>query len=442
MLDSLGTVLADDAGCEASTTVLLGIKGFAALAVPQGMTDLGDGFNDRLNVFMDGLGRGLRSDTQRARFAEYVIGLLSDAERKSLEPLAARLCPDPGRVDAAHQALHYFVCEAPWNDRQVRRTATGWALWAATSAGAVRRTIVDDTGLLKQGTESVGVARQYTGSAGKITNCQVAPTLVVTTDHDVVPVDIALYLPEGWTNDPARLNKVHVPSTVQFRTKAELAMDMLRAARADGVPLGEVVHADADYGRSREFRDMIHEELGLRYVVGVHGTQRVWDTEGVWCAPIAVDELAAMMAPEEFRRVTWRKDTNGDPLSGRFAARRVYAADGSEPPTEATRAEWLIIEWRDGEEHPARFYLATLPADWTLRQLVQELKERWRTERFNEDLKGELGFDHFEGRSWVGWHHHMSVVFACYALLVAERIVAFPPSAPCTPRANADRCTA
>jgi SRSO17 transposase len=386
------------------------------------------GFDGRLDVFIDVVGQGLRSETQRAAFTRYAVGLLSPLERKSIEPIAARTRPDD--ADAEHQRLLYFVADAPWSDRVVRRASAAWALHAATTRGPVQTTIIDDTGMLKQGTHSVGVARQYTGSAGKITNCQVAVTLAVATDHDTVPLDVALYLPDAWANDPAQRAAGKVPDDVAFQTKPQLALAMLAAARRDHVPLGEVVLADADYGRCRAFRDGV-TALGLAYAVGVQSTQRIWDATGLMTAPMTVAEVASWLQPRQFRRLTWRDGRDGRPLSARFAFLRVYAAHGDAEPTRADRTEWLIVEWRDGEDEPVHFYLSTLPRRRRKRAIVRTLKERYRTEKMNEELKGEVGFDHYEGRFWRGWHHHVSAALACYALLVAERIVAFPPCAVC-----------
>jgi len=390
--------------------------------------EVASGFNERLDVFIDVVGQGLRSDTQRAAFTRYAVGLLSPLERKSLEPIAARACPDA--PDAEHQRLLYFVADAPWNDRVVRRGGAAWSLWAATSRSPVRTTIIDDTGMLKKGTHSVGVARQYTGSAGKITNCQVAVTLAVATDYDTVPLDVALYLPDAWANDPAQRAAGKIPDDVIFQTKPQLALTLLTAAHADHVPLGDVLLADADYGRCSAFRDGV-TELGLAYAVGIQSTQRVWDAAGVMTEPMTVAEVASWLQPRQFHRLTWREGRDGRALSARFAFVRVYAAHGDTEPTRTNRTEWLILEWRDGEEQPEHFYLSTLPRRMRKKEIIRLLKERYRTEKMNEELKGEVGFDHFEGRCWRGWHHHVSTALCCYALLVAERIVAFPPCAVC-----------
>jgi SRSO17 transposase len=401
------------------------------------MDGLAPGFEARLDVFLDHVGAALRSDTQRAAFARYTVGLLSEADRKSVEPLAACSCPD--QPHAEHKRLLYLLSRAPWNDCAVRRHAAVWALWGATTAGPVRVSIIDDTGMLKRGRCSVGVARQYTGSAGKVTNCQVAVTLCVATDHDTIPLDVSLYLPQEWAADADRRRAARVPDAVTFQTKPELALAMLQAAHADGVPLGQVLLADADYGRSTRFRAGV-TALGLEYGVGVHCTQRVWDAAGVWTEPMTAAAYAANLSPRHFRRLAWRTGSDGATLSSRFAFLRVVVTEeGREPQRGRDPSQWLIIEWRDGDEAPEHFYLSTLSAALPKARLVRILKERWRTERMNEDLKGEVGFDHFEGRSWPGWHHHVSAALACYALLVGERCVAFPPSTPRPSAPDADR---
>jgi SRSO17 transposase len=365
------------------------------------------------------LGAGLRSETQRAAFGRYAAGLLSDLERKSIEPIAARSRPDA--PDAEHQALLYFVNEAPWRDQPVRRSAALWALWPATVHSPVRCAIIDDTGLLKQGNHSVGVTRQYTGSAGKVTNCQVAVSLTVATEQVAMPVDMTLYLPWEWTVDEGRREKARIPHEVEYQPKWRLALNLLREAHTDGVPLGDVVLADADYGRTRAFRQGIRD-LGLHYGVGVHGTQKVIHAGKAKTA----QQLARSIATRRYQRIEWREGTRGA-LSARFAFRRVQVSDLPGVAHSKGPEVWLIIEWRDDETRPSRFYLSTREAGVSRVALIRELKHRWHTERVYEDIKGELGFDHYEGRSWVGWHHHVSVVICCYALLAAERLLAFPP---------------
>ncbi|MFO0646565.1 MAG: IS701 family transposase [Polyangiales bacterium] len=387
-----------------------------------------DDADARVDCFLDHVTAPLRTPSQRATFAEYAMGLLSDAERKSMEPLAAQARPD--QAGGAHKAFVYLTGTAVWDDRAVRRHAAAWALWGMTASREVAGTILDDTGMLKQGSHSVGVARQYTGAAGKITNCQIAVTLAVFTPQHALPIDAMLYLPESWTTDPERRREARIPDEIPFRTKGEIALAMLKAAREDGVPLGKILLGDADYGRLWELRQWCRE-VGLRYGLGIHSTQKVWDAAGIWLSPMTVAEYAACVPKQEFRRIEWRTGANGKRLSARFAFLRVQVTrNGAEPVRGQTPEEWLVIEWRDGEAEPQHFSLCDLPAETSRTKLVGAIKERWRIEQVHQELKGEVGFDHFEGRSWPGWQHHVTLALSCHALLIGERCVAFPPRAP------------
>lgn len=386
---------------------------------------------ERLKRYFDEVGEQLGNDSRRASFAIYAMGILGDGERKSVEPIAARACSDPARVEAAHQSLLHFVANSRWADEAVRGVAASHAIAAISKHGPVQSWIVDDTGMLKQGKHSVGVQRQYTGSAGKVANCQIAVSLSVATGESHVPIDVALYMPRGWMEDAKRRRSARVPDTLTFKTKPELALDMIRRAVQAKVPPG-VVLADSAYGSSSDFRAGIRD-LGLHFAVGVDPQSSVWlldADEGRSEEPASVRDIAlALEELGEFRRCTWRRGTGAD-LSARFAARRVVPAykDPSHPADERDDL-WLLVEWRDGEQEPANYFLSSLPKRWTKKQLIRIVMQRWRTERIYEDLKGELGFDHYEGRSYPGWHHHVSVVLCCYAFVIAERARRFPPSA-------------
>lgn len=383
----------------------------------------------RLRRYLDRIGGVLNTLPQRRAFATYAIGLMSEGERKSAEPMAARACPDPAGVHAEHLRLTYFTRCADWSDHDVRREAARYALAAMTAREPVSAWIIDDTGFLKQGTHSVGVQRQYSGSAGKIANCQIGVSLTLATSSAHVPVDFALYLPESWTNSPERMAEAHVPKDVTFKTKPELALDLIERADADGLPHGLVL-ADSAYGDNAEFRRRLRC-LGLEYAVGVHSTTTIWRLDRLgrrMGSPVAVGDLATAIGRGGFRRSTWRAGSKA-PLSSKFHAERVVLAqdDGIDPSER--EAVWLLIEWPANEEQPTDYTVSTLPTKMPLRQLVRRVKERWRTERVYEDAKGELGLDHFEGRSFRGWHHHVSVVQVCFAFIVAERESAFSPSA-------------
>jgi SRSO17 transposase len=379
---------------------------------------------EQWNAYLDGLGRMLRDKRQRESFALYALGLLSEGERKSMEPIAARACADPERTHAVHERLIHFLGASPWRDERVRQYAASYAVRAMQTQGPIRTWIVDDTGFLKQGIHSPGVQRQYTGSAGKTTNCQIGVSLVVATDHAHVATDFRLYLPTSWTEDPVRRKKAHIPAEIQYAPKWALALEMIEDAVQANLPRG-VVLADADYGTKTVFRDMLNV-LGLEYAVAVQSTikLRVMSHDGTLSERMTVEEVGHSLV-SQLRTVTWREGTKTR-LRSRFARVRVVVDrdDG-----QVRDPEWLLIEWPKDESGPTKFVLSNLPPSISCKRMVRIVKSRWRIERSYEDLKGELGLDHYEGRTFIGWHHHVSVVLACYAFLVAHNVRSFPPSA-------------
>ena len=385
----------------------------------------------RLKRYFDALGDILapdgRHEGRRENFALYAWGLFSMAERKSMEPIATSGC-EPRRADAAHQRVQHFVTDSTWSDASIRGHACRYALDVMTERAGVQSWIIDDTGFLKQGAHSVGVQRQYTGTAGKITNCQIGVSLTVATPQDHLLVDMDLYLPESWANNRKKRDEAKIPEDVSFRTKPEIALDLIRRAVDADLPRGWLL-ADEAYGNSSEFREGVRQ-LGLDFAVAINSTTTVWVVDAFGRRrgdPTSAAELASRhLWRGNFRKITWREGTNA-PLCARFAFIPVVPThdDGREP----SRRErlWLVCEWRYGELGPAHFYFVTfkrLPYS----SIVFIIKERWRTERVYQDAKGELGLDHFEGRRYRGWQHHVSVVIACFAFLVAERGRAFPPS--------------
>ena len=326
-----------------------------------------------------------------------------------------------------HSKLLYFLGQSRWDDRAVRLEAARYAIETAESKEPVTTWIVDDTGFLKQGTHSVGVHRQYTGSAGKVTNCQVAVSLAVATASEQIPIDFELYLPEAWTSDPALREEARVPTDVVFKTKIELAIDMIARASAAHIP-GDVVLADSAYGSSSEFRAALRV-MDFDFAVGVTPQLGVslLEDDGTSGPASSALELVRLLGPSAFRKVTWRSGTKTE-LSSRFSFVRVKTTQDDGVAMEQREPYWLVAEWPEGEKQPTHFFLTTLPRRMSHKQIVRIIKERWRTERMYEDLKGELGLDHFEGRSFPGWHHHISVVLCCYAFVSAERARAFPPT--------------
>lgn len=412
-------------------------KNLLRAASARGMLDMdypleGDGLQ-RLEEYFERIGNVLGDDKRRASFATYAIGLLSEGERKSMEPIAARACPDPARVDAEHQRLAHFLSNSNWRDKDVRREAAAYALEVLTEREPVVAWIFDDTGFLKQGNHSVGVQRQYTGSAGKITNCQIGVSLTVATPTEHLPIDFELYLPQSWTEDSARRLEARIPDEVQFQTKPELAIAMLRRAVAAGVPRGTVL-GDACYGHSSLLR-RVCRELEFAYAVAVMPTDRVWRLDGrgrkVDDSPVAIEDFAVGLGRGAFRKTTWRQGTKA-PLSSHFAMERVRMVQGDGVDAGEPEVVWLLMEWEHGEAAPTKHHVLWFPDPsgprLTHKEAVRIVKQRWRTERAYEDLKGELGLDHFEGRRFRGWHHHVSVALTCFAFVVAERARAFPPS--------------
>jgi SRSO17 transposase len=251
--------------------------------------------------------------------------------------------------------------------------------------------------------------------------------LEIATATQHAPIDFELYLPESWTSDPTRCEQARIPSDVQFKTKVELALGMIQRAARSKLP-GEVILADSAYGESCEFRSTVRE-LGFDYAVGIHSTTRVCRirANGRLGKPMSVRDLARTIPHRKRRKLRWREGTRGT-LWGRFSFSRVKTTHDDGTPIDEREEQWLVVEWPLDDEQATKSYLTTLPRRMSHKQNVRIIKERWRTERMYEDLKGELGLDHFEGRSWHGWHHHVSVVICCYAFIVAEKSRAFPPS--------------
>jgi len=401
------------------------------------------GWEERFDDYVERLGDVLGHADRRGPLRAYATGLLLPGERKSVEPMAARV--DPFRVGAAHQSLHHFVAKAAWDDATLLRAVRDYALPALLERGPVRAWLVDDTGLPKKGKLSVGVARQYCGQLGKRENCQVAVTLSVANEAASLPIAYRLYLPEAWASDPARRATAGVPEDVAFRTKPAIALEQVRQALADGVPPGAVV-TDAGYGNDTDFRDGITAQ-GLRYVAGILGTTTLWPPgTGPLPArprngrgrppkrlrrdpghqPLAAEALAAGLPAGAWRTVTWREGTSG-PLASRFAAVRVRPAHGDTTRSEPRAEEWFLAEWPEGEDEPTKYWLSTLPEATSLEDLVATARLRWRIERDFEELKQELGLGHFEGRGWRGFHHHASLCIAAYGFLAAERCRFSPP---------------
>lgn len=398
----------------------------------------------RFAAYIEGLANAAGHKDRHAPLKNYCKGLLLPGERKSIEPMAARL--DPDNVQPMRQSLHHLVAKAAWSDETLLEEVRNYVLPAMQKQGPVVAWIVDDTGFPKKGEHSVGVTRQYCGQVGKQENCRIAVSLSVATWNSSLPIAYRLYLPEDWAKDRARRKKTEVPKDVEFQTKPEIALEQIRAAVAAQVARG-VVLADAAYGINTEFRDGL-TKLELQYVVGVQISLTVWEPgkqplpakprrkmgrpprllqRAANHQPVSVKQLAMSLPAHAFKDITWREGTERK-LRSRFAAVRVRPAHRDYEKAEPRAEEWLLIEWPRSEAEPTKYWVSTLPPNTSLKALVKMAKHRWIIERDYQELKQELGLGHFEGRNWCGFHHHATLCIAAYGFLVAERN-RFSPSA-------------
>ena len=398
----------------------------------------------RFAAYLDSLARAAGHADRAIPLRSYCTGLLLPGERKSIEPLAARLAPHD--VRRVHQSLHHFVANAPWSDEALLERVRHSVLPMMKRNGPVVAWIVDDTGFPKKGTHSVGVVRQYCGQVGKQENCRVAVSLSLATEQASLPIAWRLYLPEIWAQDRKRRKETGIPREVTFVTKPAIALQQIRKAVEEEVTTAPVL-ADAAYGNDGQFREGL-TELGLEYVVGVQKSTTVWRPGEAplpakrWKRrgrppillrrdkhhqPISVKQLAESLAASSWENVSWRQGTK-QRLHARFAALRVRVAHRDYWRSELPAEEWLLIEWPPEESEPTKYWLATLSADAKLAALVKLAKHRWIIERDYEELKQELGLGHYEGRGWRGFHHHGTLCIAAYGFLVAERS-RFSPSA-------------
>ena len=403
-----------------------------------------DGGTRRFEGFVDRLSRAVRHADRREPLRLYLTGLLLPGERKSVEPMAARL--DPRHVSARHQSLHHFVASASWEAEEVVRSASDYALAEVERHGPIAAWVVDDTGMPKKGRHSVGVGRQYCGPLGKQDNCQVAVSVSLANAVASVPCAYRLYLPESWSEDGSRRRAAGIPPEVSFRTKWQIALDQIDALLAEQLPRAPIV-ADCGYGDTTAFRDALTAR-GLPYIVGIKAETSLWPpgmeprapvrtgTRGrpatrlrrdARHAPVSARAIAMALPASAWRTVRWREGTRGR-MSARCAALRVRPAHRDTERSVPRDREWLLIEWPGGESEPTKYWLSTAHEAACLGDLVALAKIRWRIERDFQELKDEIGLDHFEGRSWRGFHHHGALCIAAYAFLAAERARLSPPA--------------
>ncbi len=384
-----------------------------------------------LTAFLDEVAGSLGRPRRRHWCDAYLRGILLDGHRKSAEPMAARL-KVIGQGDGDYeQALRQFLNQSPWDEQEVLDDLHAWIGGRFGTDGFL---IIDDTGLPKQGGHSVGVARQYTGTLGKVASCQVAVTLQFAAAARVVAPDARLYLPGAWADDRERSTEAGVPDAVGYQPKWQVALAMVRRAVANG--FGGVVLADSLFGTATAFREGLAAD-GRAYCAGIDSTLKVIAADAdlgpippppgrgrpptrpagvrVGATSPAVKEWALGRAGA-FRSVTWREGSKGK-MTGRFAARRVRPAHKLSAGKVPLAACWLLVEWPVGAAQPAKYSFGNLPAGASLKRLAGTAKSRWWVEHSYRELKDELGLDRFEGRPYRGWNHHVVLALMAYAFL-------------------------
>ena len=391
----------------------------------------------RFSAYVEGLASVVGHADRIGPLRDYCTGLILPGERKSVEPMAAKTAP--ARTAAQHQSLLHFVGVATWPDQKVLAKVREMVLPAMQQHGPIEAWIIDDTAFPKQGKHSVGVYHQYCGQLGKQANCQVAVSLSIANHVASLPVAYRLYLPKDWVDDNARRRNAGVPPDISFKTKPEIALEQIRWACEAGLPRG-VALMDSAYGSDSRLRAGM-TVLGVTYVAGVQPKALVWpsgsgprrkgklnntgrrDEPGL----MSIKEVALGLPKRAWRTIRWREGS-ADWLSSRFARVRVRVGH-SQTASELISQEWLLIEWPEGEAEPTKYWLSTLPANISFRQLVDFAKLRWRIERDYQELKQEVGLGHYEGRGWRGFHHHATMCIAAYGFLISEREM-IPPSRP------------
>jgi SRSO17 transposase len=386
-------------------------------------TDLGHW----LEPFLKGLG----NKTRRRMCPAYIAGLIGPGDRKSVQPMAARA------DEVSYDRLHHFIGAGVWDSAPLETTL--WQQADDLVGGQKAWLIIDDTALPKKGNASVGVAPQYASALGKNANCQTLVSVTLTSGEVPLMLSLRLFLPESWTSDEARMIKAGVPEQFrQPRTKPELAIEEIDRVAAAGVRFGCVL-ADAGYGLSAPFRQALSTR-GLCWAVGIPKHQKVYPADVQLVFPVAArgrprlrhvpdrKSIAAhaMLEDIKWRQVSWRRGTRGR-LVARFAAMRVRIADGAPQRIGSSGAQhmpgeevWLVGEHRSNGER--KYYLSNLPADTPIKELAGAIKARWICEQAHQQLKEELGLDHFEGRSWTGLHRHALMTMMAYAFLQTRRL--------------------
>lgn len=386
---------------------------------------------ERLVGFVGEVAAGLSLARQRENALLYVRGLVEQGGRKSLQPTLFRLQESPARYESMQQ----FLADSPWDPAALVRAC---AERVGPEIG-VMAWVVDDTGIAKDGRHSPGVKRQYSGTLGKIGNCQIAVSVHAVGVRGTLPLGFALYLPEEWCADRERRRKAKIPEQVVFQTKPQLAEGLVERASGWRLPAAPIL-ADCAYGDNSAFRTRLHA-LEHEYVVAVSSQASVYGPETTFVVPArqgatgrrrsvarpdrepeSVRAFAKRLPADAWKTLPCRTTPEGEDIEGRFAFVRVVATHPVRNDHQPPREEWLIIEWPPGAEAPSDYWLANLAVDTEPERLARLARLRWTIELDYRQLKGELGLDHYEGRSYAGFHHHCALVTCAHAFLTLERL--------------------
>jgi SRSO17 transposase len=385
---------------------------------------------DRLAEYFADVGSGLVRPEWRRAAGYYARGLMEAGARKSLEPMVTRM----GGTSVEYEALQHFLADSPWDPGVIDR-AVAERVCAVIDPVAW---VIDDTGVPKDGKRSPGVKRQYSGTLGKIGNCQIAVSLHAVSTKGTVPLGFQLYLPEDWCSDPVRRRGAKIPDSVVFKTKPTLSADLITRAAGWKIRRAPVL-GDQAYGNDAKLRSRLHNDA-VDYVLSVSPECDVYMPGTVFAVPPrktgsrgpapsvlvsdtkahSINEVLSSVDPGAFETVAFR-DVHGGHLHSRFAFLRVIAANPIDRLREEPREEWLIVEWPQGHERPSDYWISNLPDSTEPEQLARLARLRWMIELDYKQLKGELGLDHYEGRSYAGFHHHCTLVTAAHGFLTLER---------------------
>jgi len=384
----------------------------------------------RMETFMAQVaGAAMNHPVQRSNAEVYVRGLLAAGARKSLEPLVERL-----DGDGDYQSLQQFLADSPWDSQRLMQAVVERV---APVVGA-EAWVLDDTGFPKDGKKSPGVKRQYSGTLGKIGNCQIGVSLHAVGERATLPLGWALYLPEDWCADAERRKRAKIPEDVGFQTKPQLGLGLVKQAAGWAIDRAPVL-GDAAYGENTQLRTAL-DSSAIEYVLSINPETTIYAPGAVFAVPerkpgkpgrspaahhadrepVSVGEYAQTLADDDFKTVSFR-GKGKTRVSSRFAFKRITAAHPVTRDRVAPRTEWLIIEWPEGRETPSDYWISNLPAGTKPQRLARLARLRWMIELDYRQLKGELGLDHYEGRSYLGWYHHTALVTTAHAFLTLER---------------------